>query len=71
MEKYFKKLFVSLIFIYQKVMPKDLRDECLYQPTCSNYMVRAILKYGCIKGIFLGLKRISRCRYPNGGVDYP
>ena len=71
MDKYFKRLFISLIVLYQKIMPKKLRDECLYQPSCSNYMIRAILKYGCIKGIFLGLKRISRCREPFGGIDYP
>jgi len=34
-------------------------------------MIIAINKYGIIKGTFMGLKRLSRCRIPNGGFDYP
>jgi putative component of membrane protein insertase Oxa1/YidC/SpoIIIJ protein YidD len=34
-------------------------------------MIMAIKKYGSIKGFILGLKRLFRCHYPNGGYDYP
>jgi putative component of membrane protein insertase Oxa1/YidC/SpoIIIJ protein YidD len=34
-------------------------------------MLLAIEKYGLIKGIIKGLKRIWKCKYPNGGLDYP
>jgi len=34
-------------------------------------MIIAIQKYGIINGIILGIKRIQRCRIPNGGYDYP
>jgi uncharacterized protein len=34
-------------------------------------MILAIVKYGTIKGVYLGLKRLLRCRVPNGGIDYP
>jgi putative component of membrane protein insertase Oxa1/YidC/SpoIIIJ protein YidD len=34
-------------------------------------MIMAIQKYGSVKGFILGFKRLLRCRYPNGGYDYP
>jgi len=66
-----KKGILFLILLYQKIAPKELRDSCRFEPTCSNYMIIAIEKYGCIKGCFLGIKRLLRCHYPNGGYDYP
>ena len=62
---------VFLILLYQKMAPKKLRDSCRFEPSCSNYMIIAINKYGVIKGINLGLKRLFRCHIPNGGYDYP
>jgi putative component of membrane protein insertase Oxa1/YidC/SpoIIIJ protein YidD len=34
-------------------------------------MILAIEKYGIAKGVLKGIQRLSKCRYPNGGVDYP
>lgn len=48
-----------------------MENSCLFIPSCSNYMILAIEKYGLIKGITKGVKRILRCVPPNGGVDYP
>jgi len=62
---------ISLILLYQKIAPKRIREACRFEPTCSNYMIMAIEKYGSIKGFWLGLKRLTRCHYPNGGYDYP
>jgi hypothetical protein len=43
---------------------------CRFQPTCSNYMYQAVEKYGSMKGILLGLKRILRCHpWNKGGYD--
>jgi len=43
---------------------------CRYYPTCSEYMRQGIEKYGCLKGIFLGIKRLSRCTpLHEGGHD--
>jgi putative component of membrane protein insertase Oxa1/YidC/SpoIIIJ protein YidD len=42
---------------------------CRYNPSCSNYTIEAITKYGAAKGTYLGLKRLSRCRPPYGGND--
>jgi len=57
--------------LYQKTAPKKLRDSCRFKPTCSNYMIMAINKYGSVKGFILGIKRLLRCHYPNGELDYP
>lgn len=64
-----KKFFITLIKIYQffsKFTPKT----CRFVPTCSEYTKQAIEKYGIIKGIWLGLKRISKCHpFHEGGFD--
>ena len=64
-----KNLFVKLIEIYQffsKYNPK----VCWFHPTCSQYTKEAIIKYGVIKGGWLGIKRICRCHPLNpGGYD--
>ena len=68
----FAKPFVILmILLYQKIAPKKIRCRCRYTPCCSNYTLQAIQKYGLLKGLFKGLKRIFRCYPPNGGIDYP
>ena len=44
--------------------------KCPYYPTCSNYALQAIEKYGPIKGIYLSIKRILRCNpFSKGGYD--
>ena len=64
-----KKVFVKLIEVYQffsKFKPK----VCRFYPTCSQYTKEAIIKYGVIKGLWLGVKRISKCHPLNpGGYD--
>ncbi|MCO7626141.1 membrane protein insertion efficiency factor YidD [Pseudomonas fluorescens] len=51
--------------------PERLRSACRFEPSCSNYSILAFQKYGFIKGVDLTARRICRCRYPNGGTDYP
>lgn len=64
-----KHLAIKLIRIYQKI-PFNTHWQCRYYPTCSNYMIEAIEIHGLIKGIYLGIKRILRCRpYGNYGYD--
>lgn len=70
----FKKImafpFVVLIKFYQYVLSPYLGgSKCRYTPSCSQYTMDAIKKYGPIKGVFLGAKRLSRC-HPGGGHGY-
>lgn len=52
------------------MIPLSTHKLCRYQPTCSEYMIQAIIKYGLFKGISLGIKRILRCnRYGGFGYD--
>jgi putative membrane protein insertion efficiency factor len=46
-----------------------LPNSCRYTPTCSEYAIEAIKKYGIIKGIYLAVKRIISCN-PWGGSGY-
>ncbi len=66
-----KKAVLWLILFYQKYAPEHIRCSCLFYPSCSQYMILAINKYGLIKGLLKGTKRIFRCHPPNGGEDYP
>ena len=52
--------------MYQKFISPLLRPSCRFHPTCSEYSIQAITKYGAIRGMFLSLKRILRCN-PWGG----
>lgn len=63
-----KKLIIMLIQCYQK-LPLSSHGLCRFYPTCSNYMIMAIEKYGTIKGVYLGIKRILRC-HPGGKSGY-
>lgn len=66
-----KKTIVWLILLYQKYAPERLRKSCVFEPTCSNYMLLAINKYGLVKGLIKGIIRLFRCHPPNGGIDNP
>jgi uncharacterized protein len=59
-------LFIGLIKVYQYTISPMLGASCRYQPTCSQYGIEALKKYGPIKGGYLTLKRIASCN-PWGG----
>ena len=63
-----KRIIIFLIKAYQ-ITPSHTHSSCRFIPTCSQYMIDAILKYGTFKGICLGLKRIIRC-HPGGKYGY-
>ena len=64
-----KKVLIFLIKIYQSIS-KFTPPVCRFTPTCSEYMKQAIIKYGVVKGLWLGIKRICRCHPFNpGGYD--
>ncbi|AFH50481.1 Hypothetical protein IALB_2778 [Ignavibacterium album JCM 16511] len=61
--------FIILIKIYQIFISPLFPSSCRYTPTCSQYTLEALKKYGLLKGLWLGIKRISRC-HPWGGSGY-
>jgi len=65
-----KKSLVVLIRGYQKFISPFLGNNCRFSPTCSEYFILAVEKYGVFKGIYLGAKRIVKCHPFNpGGYD--
>lgn len=55
-----KQLSIYLIKLYQKI-PGQWHASCRYYPTCSNYAIEAIERYGFIYGWYLSIKRILKC----------
>ncbi|HOK18689.1 MAG TPA: membrane protein insertion efficiency factor YidD [Caldisericia bacterium] len=68
-----KKLILILIKFYQNFISPMFPPSCRYTPTCSQYTLEAVEKYGSIKGLFLGFKRILRCNpfFPGGEDPVP
>jgi len=65
----FKAIAIAFVKFYQYCIRPLLPNSCRYTPSCSQYSVEAINKYGALKGSWLGLKRILRC-HPWGGHGY-
>ncbi|MBE5822079.1 MAG: membrane protein insertion efficiency factor YidD [Clostridiales bacterium] len=65
-----KKVCIFLINVYKKTLSPIIGNSCRFTPTCSEYTKQAIEKYGVLKGIWLGIKRILRCNpFCKGGYD--
>lgn len=65
-----KSLVLALIRGYQRFISPLLAANCRFHPTCSQYTLEAVERYGAAKGLWLGVKRISRCHPFNpGGYD--
>lgn len=62
------KISIGIISIYRKI-PGPWHSMCRFTPTCSEYAIIALKKYGFFKGWFLAIKRIIRCN-PFGGDGY-
>lgn len=69
LKKIFGFPFVLLVRFYQVCISPLKPASCRFTPTCSQYMLQAIRKYGPLKGIWLGAKRLLRC-HPWGGSGY-
>jgi len=63
------KLFILLVRIYQGLISPWFPASCRHQPTCSAYTIQAINIWGPFKGVWLGLKRLSKC-HPWGTSGY-
>ena len=65
-----KWVLIGLIKIYRKIISPCIGPHCIYTPTCSQYAMEAIRKYGAIKGAYLACRRILRCHpFAKGGYD--
>ena len=67
--KVFTFPFVLVIKIYQIIVSPLFPPSCRFMPTCSQYSIEALGKYGLFKGGWLTIKRISKC-HPWGGNGY-
>ena len=65
-----KQIAVWLIRFYQKFLSRMKPPCCRFYPTCSEYALSAVKKYGAAKGSFIAFKRILRCNpFCKGGYD--
>jgi hypothetical protein len=56
--------------MYKRWISPLLPSACRFEPTCSVYMTQAIEKYGVVRGVAKGLRRIARCHpFHEGGLD--
>lgn len=60
---------VALVWVYRGTLGIFMGGHCRYQPTCSQYMLDAVAKYGPWRGGWKGIRRILRC-HPWGGSGY-
>ncbi|MFC0298303.1 membrane protein insertion efficiency factor YidD [Geobacillus jurassicus] len=64
------KLLIVLIRVYQRFLSPLKPPTCRFYPTCSNYGIEAIRRFGAIKGGWLTIKRILKCHpFHPGGFD--
>lgn len=67
-----KKLLISIIELYRNYISPLKKPCCRFYPTCSQYAILAIKKYGALRGTLKAVWRILRCNpFGKGGVDYP
>ena len=65
-----KIVLIKLVKAYQRFISPLSAPRCRFYPTCSNYFLQVVEKYGAIKGSMLGIKRILRCHpFSKGGYD--
>ena len=65
----FENVAIALVKAYQYMVRPLLPSACRFEPSCSEYAVTAIRKYGALKGSLLAIRRIMRC-HPWGGHGY-
>ena len=65
-----KKILIYIVKLYQKLISPLKPRTCRFYPTCSEYSIKALEKYGALKGGYKSIKRILRCNpFNKGGYD--
>ena len=65
-----KRAIIWMVHLYQNLASDETRLKCVFEPSCSEYMILAVKKYGVIRGVRKGINRLKRCGHEHG-VDYP
>lgn len=64
------RVLKAIIRWYQRCISPLFPAVCIYRPTCSQYALEAIERYGALKGSWLAIRRIARCHpFHEGGYD--
>lgn len=66
-----KSILIWTVKLYQRFAPISVRSMCRFEPSCSEYMIQSIEKYGVFLGLRKGIDRLNRCASKDGGFDYP
>jgi uncharacterized protein len=65
-----RALFTALIRLYQWTLSPLLGPKCRFYPSCSNYALEAIQRFGILHGSWLAVRRLGRCHpWHPGGID--
>ena len=67
-----RAVVLAPVRLYQCTMSPALPARCKYHPTCSQYAVGAVRRFGILRGLVLAAWRLLRCNpWSHGGVDFP
>jgi putative membrane protein insertion efficiency factor len=65
-----RRIMIALIRLYQTILSPFVGQHCRFYPSCSSYALEALEKHGALRGLWLSIKRVSRCHpWHEGGVD--
>ena len=64
-----QRVAIGMLRIYQRVVSPMFGPACRFEPSCSDYMLEAIMRHGLVRGAWLGVRRIGRC-HPLGESGY-
>jgi uncharacterized protein len=65
-----RKTIVALLRLYKRYLSPILPSACRFHPTCSEYMLEAVSRYGAMRGVAMGFRRLLRCHpFHAGGFD--